>query len=97
MKKLLLIAAIGLMSFTTQEPKTYTITLTAEETQIVFAALGELPAKTTEGIRAKIAQQVASMAKAYPNASAGVVLGLTKAGATPYSPLISRDGIYLSV
>ncbi len=58
MKKLLLIAAIGLMSFTTQEPKTYTITLTAEETQIVFAALGELPAKTTEGIRAKIAQQV---------------------------------------
>ena len=51
MKKLLLIAAIGLMSFTTQEPKTYTITLTAEETQIVFAALGELPAKTTEGIR----------------------------------------------
>jgi len=58
MKKLLLIAAIGLMSFTTQEPKTYTITLTAEETQIVFAALGELPAKTTESIRAKIAQQV---------------------------------------
>jgi hypothetical protein len=32
----------------------------------------------------QFAQQVASMAKAYPNASAGVVLGLTKAGATPY-------------
>ncbi len=63
MKKLLLIAAIGLMSFTTQEPKTYTITLTAEETQIVFAALGELPAKTTEGIRAKIAQQVTEQNK----------------------------------
>jgi len=31
MKKLLLIAAIGLMSFTTQEPKTYTIVLTAED------------------------------------------------------------------
>jgi hypothetical protein len=58
MKKLLLISAIGLLSFTTQEPKTYTLTLTAEETQIVFSALGELPAKATEGIRAKIAQQV---------------------------------------
>lgn len=30
------------------------------------------------------ASQVAGMAKAYPNASAGVVLGLAKAGATPY-------------
>ena len=63
MKKLLLIAAIGLLSFTTQEPKTYTITLTADETQVVFAALGELPAKTTEGIRAKIAQQVTEQNK----------------------------------
>ena len=51
-------AVIGLLSFTTQEPKTYTLTLTAEETQVVYSALGELPAKATEGIRMKIAQQV---------------------------------------
>jgi hypothetical protein len=54
------IAVIALAAWGTKQQKTYTLTLTAQETQIVFDALGELPAKTSESIRAKIAQQVTS-------------------------------------
>jgi len=54
------IAVIALAAWETKQQKTYTLTLTAQETQIVFDALGELPAKTSESIRAKIAQQVTS-------------------------------------
>jgi hypothetical protein len=54
------IAIIALSAWGTKQQKTYTLTLTAQETQIVFDALGELPAKTSESIRAKIAQQVTS-------------------------------------
>jgi hypothetical protein len=57
MKKLLLIAAIGLFSFTTQEPKTVTLTLTVEEVNLIYMGLGELPAKASEQLRAKIAQE----------------------------------------
>jgi hypothetical protein len=54
------IAVIALAAWETKQQKTFTLTLTAQETQVVFDALGELPAKTSEGIRAKIAQQVTS-------------------------------------
>ena len=54
------IAVIALAAWETKQQKTYTLTLTAQETQVVFDALGELPAKTSESIRAKIAQQVTS-------------------------------------
>lgn len=51
---------VGMMAFTPQqqETKVYKLELTAQETQIIFDALGELPAKTSEGIRVKIYQQV---------------------------------------
>ena len=57
------LACLGIVAWTdkpAQQQKTYTITLTAQETQVVYDALGELPAKTSESIRAKIAQQVTS-------------------------------------
>jgi hypothetical protein len=57
MKKLLIIAAIGLLSFTTQEPKTVTLTLTVEEVNLIYMGLGELPAKASEQLRYKIAQE----------------------------------------
>lgn len=57
MKQLLLIAAIGLFSFTTQEPKTVTLTLTVEEVNLIYMGLGELPAKVSEQLRNKIAQE----------------------------------------
>jgi hypothetical protein len=57
MKKLTLIAAIGLLSFTTQEPKTVTLTLTVEELNLIYMGLGELPAKASEQLRYKIAQE----------------------------------------
>lgn len=57
MKKIIVIAALALMSFTTQEPKTVTLTLTVEEVNLVYAGLGELPAKVSEPLRYKIAQE----------------------------------------
>ena len=60
-----LLAIIALTSFSApQQAKEFTITLTAQETQIVFDALGELPAKVSEGIRVKIARQVQEQNKA---------------------------------
>lgn len=57
MKKLLLIAAMGLMAFTTQQEKTVTLTLTVEEVNLIYAGLGELPAKISEPLRYKIASE----------------------------------------
>ena len=57
MKQLLLIAALALLSFTTQEPKTVTLTLTVEEVNLIYMGLGELPAKASEQLRYKIAQE----------------------------------------
>lgn len=57
MKKLLTIAAFGLLSFTTQEPKTVTLTFTIEEVNLIYSGLGELPAKASEQLRYKIAQE----------------------------------------
>jgi len=50
----------GIMSFTlrVQQTKVYKLELTTQEVQIIYDALGELPAKTSEGIRMKIAKQV---------------------------------------
>jgi hypothetical protein len=51
---------MALMSFTlrVQQAKVYKLELTTQEVQIIYDALGEMPAKTSEGIRAKIAKQV---------------------------------------
>lgn len=57
MKKLLLITAIALLSFTTQEPKTVTLTLTVDEVNLIYMGLGELPAKASEQLRYKIATE----------------------------------------
>ena len=56
-KTLTLIAMMALMSFD-PTPKSYKLELTAQELQVVYDALGELPAKTSETIRMKIVQQV---------------------------------------
>lgn len=48
---------MALMSFD-PTPKSYKLELTAQELQVVYDALGELPAKTSETIRMKIVQQV---------------------------------------
>jgi hypothetical protein len=46
------------MAFTMPQQKTYKLELTTQEVQVVYDALGELPAKVSEGIRAKVAKQV---------------------------------------
>ena len=48
---------MALMAFE-PTPKSYKLELTAQELQVVYDALGELPAKTSEIIRMKIVQQV---------------------------------------
>jgi len=58
MKKLLLTFSIFcLFGFTTQEPKTVKLELSVEEVNLIFEGLGELPAKKSEGLRAKIYQE----------------------------------------
>ena len=58
MKKLLLTLSIfSLFGFTTQETKTVKLELSVEEVNIIFEGLGELPAKKSEGLRAKIYQE----------------------------------------
>lgn len=55
MKKLLLTFSIFcLFGFTTQEPQTVKLELSVEEVNLIFEGLGELPAKKSEGLRAKI-------------------------------------------
>jgi hypothetical protein len=46
------------MAFTIPQQKTYKLELTTQEVQVIYDALGELPAKVSEGIRAKVAKQV---------------------------------------
>jgi hypothetical protein len=54
--------AAGLLTLAFIEPnkqtKSYKLELTAQEVQLVYDALGELPAKTSESVRLKIAKQV---------------------------------------
>jgi len=55
MKKALLVFTLfASLSFKTQEPKQVVISFTVEELQVVYDALGELPAKKVETIRYKI-------------------------------------------
>lgn len=54
MKKILILLAFGLFAFTTQDDRKVTITFTVDELQLVYDALGELPAKKVENLRAKI-------------------------------------------
>ena len=56
-KALTLIGIMTLMAFQ-PSPKNYKLELTAQEVQIIYDALGELPAKQTETIRFKLIQQV---------------------------------------
>lgn len=53
-KTILLLSIIGLLSFNTQQQKTVTITFSIDEVQMIYDALGELPAKKVEGLRNKI-------------------------------------------
>jgi hypothetical protein len=55
MKLLVTIAALMLLSFQTQEQKTVTLTLTVDEVNLIYHALGKFPAEQVEGLRAKIA------------------------------------------
>jgi hypothetical protein len=55
MKIIVTLLAVLLLSFGTQEEKKITLTFTVEEVQLIYDALGELPAKKVEGLRAKIA------------------------------------------
>jgi hypothetical protein len=58
-KTVVILAAFFMMAFMpAQEPKTYTLEFTAYEVNIIYEALGELPAKREEVIRFKIVQQV---------------------------------------
>jgi hypothetical protein len=57
-KSLFALSILALMSFKTQEePKTVKLELSVEEVNIIFEGLGELPAKKSEGLRAKIYQE----------------------------------------
>lgn len=62
-KALTLLSIIALMAFQTS-PKSYKLELTAQEVQIIYDALGDLPAKQTELIRYKLLQQITEQNKA---------------------------------
>ena len=62
-KALTLLTMMSLMAFQ-PSPKSYKLELTAQEVQIIYDALGELPAKQTETIRFKLIQQVNEQNKA---------------------------------
>lgn len=53
----LALCILALMSFKTQEPKTVKLELSVDELNLIFEGLGELPAKRSEGLRAKIYQE----------------------------------------
>jgi len=55
---IIFVFVMGIFAFTMPQQKTYKLELTTQEVQVVYDALGELPAKVSEGIRAKVAKQV---------------------------------------
>ena len=59
MKKtiLALVVLLALFGFTTAEEKTVKLELTVEEVNLIYAGLGELPAKVSEPLRYKIATE----------------------------------------
>ena len=61
-KALTLIAIMALVAFQ-PAPKSFKLELSPQELQVVYDALGELPAKTSESIRLKIVQQVNEQSK----------------------------------
>ncbi len=64
MKKLIaFVSILFLTSFSQPKPKTYVLNVTAQEAQIIYDALGELPAKVSEGVRMKLAQQITEQSK----------------------------------
>lgn len=57
-KSLFALSILAIMSFKTQdEPKTVKLELSVEEVNLIFEGLGELPAKKSEGLRAKLYQE----------------------------------------
>lgn len=56
-KALLTFSLFAMFGFTTQQTKTVKLDLTVEEVNLIFEGLGELPAKKSEGLRAKIYQE----------------------------------------
>jgi hypothetical protein len=54
MKIIVTLLAVLLLSFGTQEEKKITLTFTVEEVQLIYDALGELPAKRVENLRTRI-------------------------------------------
>lgn len=62
-KTLILLTIMALMAFQ-PSPKSYKLELTAQDVQVIYDALGELPAKHTETIRFKLIQQVNEQNKA---------------------------------
>lgn len=58
MKKLLIAFILfACLGFQTQQEKKVTLTFSIEEVQLIYDALGELPAKKSEGLRMRIAQE----------------------------------------
>jgi hypothetical protein len=55
---IIFVFVMGIFAFTMPQQKTYKLELTTQEVQVIYDALGELPAKISEGIRAKVAKQV---------------------------------------
>lgn len=56
---IIFVFVMSIFAFTMpQQSKTYKLELTTQEVQVIYDALGELPAKVSEGIRAKVAKQV---------------------------------------
>jgi hypothetical protein len=55
---IIFVFVMGIFAFTMPQQKTYKLELTTQEVQVIYDALGELPAKVSEGIRAKVAKQV---------------------------------------
>lgn len=57
MKLLITAVVFTLLSFGTQEQKKVNLSFTVEEVQLIYDALGELPAKKVETLRARIAYE----------------------------------------
>ena len=57
-KIMAVIAIVSLFAFAPKQQKTFTFVFSPEETAMIFEALGELPAKKVEALRAKIVQEV---------------------------------------
>lgn len=57
MRIVIIAVALTLLSFGTQSEKKVNLSFTLEEVQLIYDALGELPAKKVETLRLRIAQE----------------------------------------